>query len=69
MPRALTLLVGFGLMMIMLEAPLQAYLDPGSGSMLIQLLLGGVAAGAVVLRMFWQRLTSRLSGRHGQEPR
>ena len=56
-------------MMIMLEAPLQAYLDPGSGSMLIQLLLGGVAAGAVVLRMFWQRLISRLPGRHGQEPR
>ena len=33
-----------------------AYLDPGSGSMLLQLLLGGVAGLAVVVKLFWHRL-------------
>ena len=32
-----------------------AYLDPGSGSMLVQLLLGGVAGVAVIARLGWQR--------------
>lgn len=32
------------------------YLDPGSGSMLVQLLVGGVAAAAVALKLYWYRL-------------
>jgi hypothetical protein len=32
-----------------------AYLDPTSGSMLLQLLLGGVAGIAVAIRLFWHR--------------
>jgi hypothetical protein len=37
---------------------LLAYLDPGSGSMLLQLLLGGVAAIGVGAKLYWQRLKS-----------
>lgn len=33
-----------------------AYMDPGSGSMLLQILLGGLAGVAVMLRLFWYRL-------------
>ena len=33
-----------------------AYLDPGSGSMLLQLVLGGAAAAGVGLKMTWRRL-------------
>ena len=33
-----------------------AYLDPGSGSMLLQLLAGGVAGVAVAGKMYWQRI-------------
>jgi len=33
-----------------------AYLDPGTGSMLVQVLLGGLAAVAVFFKMFWHRL-------------
>jgi len=33
-----------------------AYLDPGSGSMIMQLLVGGVAAAAVALKLYWYRL-------------
>jgi hypothetical protein len=43
-------------MVFLAEARAEAYLDPGSGSMLVQLLLGGVAGAAVILKLGWQRL-------------
>jgi len=33
-----------------------AYLDPGTGSMILQVILGGLAAAAVFLKMFWNRV-------------
>jgi hypothetical protein len=33
-----------------------AYLDPGSGSLSVQLLVGGVAALAVSVKMLWGRI-------------
>jgi hypothetical protein len=33
-----------------------AYLDPGTGSMLVQLLVGGVAAAAVAAKLYWYRI-------------
>jgi hypothetical protein len=56
-PAALVLLLVFAA-----EAPLDAYLDPGSGSMLVQLLLGGVAGAAVVVKLGWQRFRSLFGG-------
>ena len=38
-----------------------AYLDPGSGSMILQALLAGVAGVAVVVKLYWRRLTQALS--------
>jgi hypothetical protein len=32
------------------------YLDPGTGSMLVQLLVGGVAAVAVTAKLYWHRI-------------
>jgi hypothetical protein len=50
------------------EAPLHAYLDPGSGSMLVQLLLGGGVGIAVALRLVWRGLRDRLGLRGGNPP-
>jgi hypothetical protein len=33
-----------------------AYLDPGSGSMILQILAGGLAAVAVTAKLYWRRL-------------
>ena len=41
----------------MLTAPTQAYLDPGTGSIMLQAILGGVATGAIVLRRYWRSLS------------
>jgi hypothetical protein len=45
-----------------------AYVDPGSGSMLLQLLLGGVAGVAVAARMYWHRVRSFFGGRSNHTP-
>jgi hypothetical protein len=37
-------------------AAILAYLDAGSGSMIVQLLLGGFAAIAVTVKLWWRRL-------------
>ena len=39
--------------------PAFAYIDPGTGAMLLQLLLGGVAGGLVILKLYWHRLKER----------
>jgi hypothetical protein len=38
--------------------PAQAYLDPGTGSMILQLILGGVAGALIVLKLYWHRFLS-----------
>ena len=42
-----------------LVEPAYAYLDPGTGSMLLQGIIGGVAAGLFVMKMQWARIKSR----------
>jgi hypothetical protein len=39
---------------------LLAYLDAGSGSMIIQIIVGGFAAAAVSLKLFWTRVLTFL---------
>jgi hypothetical protein len=47
-----------------------AYLDAGSGSMILQMLVGGIAAVGVTLRMFWGRIKStlRIGGDEPERP-
>jgi hypothetical protein len=47
------------LLHVIVSTPLfrpHAYLDPGSGSFLIQLLIGGLVAVGFGIRMFWGRI-------------
>ena len=44
-----------------------AYLDPGSGSMILQILAGGVAAVAVTARLYWNRILKFLRIRKDEE--
>ena len=38
--------------------PAYCYLDPGAGSMLAQLIMGGVAGVMVVFKLYWKKLKS-----------
>jgi membrane protein implicated in regulation of membrane protease activity len=48
------------LFIVILARPALAYLDAGSGSMLLQLLLGGFAGLAVIVKLYWRRLLAVL---------
>jgi hypothetical protein len=37
-----------------------AYLDPGTGSVILQIIAGGVAAVAVSAKLFWRRILALL---------
>ncbi len=43
-----------------------AYLDPASGSILLQVLLGGVAGLGLMVKMFWHRVQGLV--RPGKDP-
>lgn len=51
--------VGFVVVMVFgvtLATPSHAYLDPGTGSMILQVLLGGVAGALVVGKLYWAKI-------------
>jgi len=45
----------------------QAYIDPGSGSFIFQILIGGLLAAGVALKTFWGRIASFFSRRGSRE--
>lgn len=46
-----------------------AYIDPGSGSFIFQVLIGGLLAGAVAVKHFWRRIVSFFTRRSsGEQP-
>ena len=61
------ILVGVFLLLFIGNA--QAYLDPGTGSMLLQVILGGVAAVGVAIKLYWHKLRIALGvgKKEGQE--
>jgi hypothetical protein len=44
-----------------------AYLDPGSGSMLLQLLFGGVAGVAVIIKLYWKNFVGLFRHKQRQD--
>jgi uncharacterized membrane protein len=47
---------------LILTTPAYAYLDPGTGSILLQALIGGIAASVTVVSMYYQRIKAYFSG-------
>ena len=48
--------------------PAWAYLDPGTGSMMLQLLLGGIAGAMVVGKLYWHRFRQFVASRFSGKP-
>jgi len=55
--------------LLALASPAQAYLDPGTGSMIVSAVIGAIAAMALALKMFWYNVTGRLRGLKRQHQR
>jgi len=43
------------------SVPAYAYIDPGTGSLIIQGLIGAIAAAGVVLKLYWYKLKAFFS--------
>jgi hypothetical protein len=55
-PRSIKLAFLLAAVLAGTAAPAYAYLDPGTGSMILQVLLGGVAGLALAGKLYWHRL-------------
>ncbi len=42
--------------------PAFAYIDPGTGSMILQGIIGAVAGGLVVAKIYWSKIVALVSG-------
>ena len=51
----------------LLVAPAHAYIDPGSGSMAVQMIIGGLVAGAFVIKTYYYNLKSRIGRLFGRD--
>jgi len=70
-PRIIVLLT---LLLLALPSVAHAYLDPGTGSYVVQLLIGGLLGGLFALGMFWRRVLASIKrlfkrGGSGEENR
>ena len=45
-----------------------AYLDPGTGSMILQLLLGGIAGAILIAKLYWRRFLNLFKGKPLDSP-
>ena len=61
----LLLVVSGGLCIAQQEA--HAYLDPGTGSMLLQILLAGLAGMGVLGKLYWHRIRRLFGARDGED--
>lgn len=50
----------YALFVLMMSEQAHAYLDAGSGSMLLQVILGGLAGAVVALKYYWQQVKAFL---------
>lgn len=52
----------FTFLLLLLANPAYAYLDPGTGSMLLQGILAGIMAMGVTVGIYWRRLKAFFTG-------
>jgi RsiW-degrading membrane proteinase PrsW (M82 family) len=53
---------------LLLPVNVHAYLDMGTGSMILQLLVAGLAGAVVFLRVFWTRIKNIFSHNKKENP-
>jgi len=46
--------------LLLVPLPLWAYLDPSSGSIMLQMAVGGLLAALAVVRVYWRKIRSVL---------
>lgn len=50
------------ILMIVLSRDAHAYLDPGTGSYMLQIIIAGIVSVLFSLKMFWRRIVNFFTG-------
>jgi hypothetical protein len=53
--------IGLLTSLVITSSNAHAYIDPGSGSMFLQLLLAGIAGAGVAIKLYWRRFLAFFS--------
>jgi uncharacterized membrane protein YhhN len=61
-------IAGIALFLLMFARPTWAYLDPASGSMILQVVLAAVAAAAITVKAFWHRIRAMFGPTNRDDP-
>jgi len=56
------------LFVLMFARPASAYLDPASGSMILQVVVAAVAAAAITFKAFWHRIRAMFGAPKSDDP-
>jgi len=51
-----TVFVAIAILMIVWSSDAQAYLDPGTGSYMLQIVIAGIVSALFTIKMFWRRV-------------
>lgn len=63
-PTTAALFVAMFVLVSYREGRVQAYLDPNTGSMAIQLLMAGLVGALAAIRLYWDRMKTFFLRRH-----
>lgn len=58
MKRVFNLTLGLLILLIFSSRPAHAYLDPGTGSMIIQATIGASLAALYAIKVYWKRIVT-----------
>jgi hypothetical protein len=53
---------------VFFSGPAHAYLDPGTGSIILQAIVGTIAGGLVVIKLYWYRIKNLFKKQIPEEP-
>ncbi len=62
MRSILLLLLALSALDLLIPRPAFAYVDPGSGSFVIQMIVAAVMGAGVTLKLYWGKIRERLTG-------
>jgi len=52
----------------LVSEPAHAYLDPGTGGMIMQMIIGAIAGIGVALKMYWHKIAAFFSSSKDDHP-
>lgn len=63
MKRSTLIILVLAMAMFLTAAPALAYIDPGTGSFLVQGIIAAVVGAGFAIKLFWHRIKAAITGK------